>query len=98
MNSITIYILAIVFAIDHVSLMIKAQSCDANEIQLDCAPAISCQPSCSRPNGAPCPRKRICIINGCICKPGYVRNDLNNNECIRQSECVIRMKLNIFFS
>lgn len=65
--------------------MIIAQNCGSNEEQTDCGSPISCQPSCDEPNGKPCPRQ--CIINACMCKEGFVRDNNNNNQCIDPTEC-----------
>jgi hypothetical protein len=54
-------------------------------MEVDCAPLQSCQPSCDNPNGTACPR--ICDVNSCICKEGFVRDNNNNLQCIEQTQC-----------
>ena len=59
--------------------------CGANEIEIDCAPLAQCQRSCDRPRGGACPR--MCALNRCVCKLGYVRVSRTNQTCIEQTEC-----------
>ncbi len=66
-------------------LVVIAKDCGLNEIETDCAPLQSCQRSCNQPNGTACPR--ICIINSCICKEGFIRYSKNNLTCIEPTQC-----------
>ncbi|CAF1294715.1 unnamed protein product [Rotaria sordida] len=72
------------FAIDKIT----AQGCGPNEIQVNCASLQSCQPTCEKPQGMLCPR--VCAINSCVCKDGFVRDDENNLQCIEQTQCHTR--------
>jgi hypothetical protein len=67
-----------------------AKSCGPNEKETDCAPIISCQPSCEHPNGTACPR--ICDTNSCVCEQGFVRDNNNNLECVNPLQCTINSK------
>ena len=71
-------------------LVTVATTCGAHERETDCAPKLSCQPSCEHPNGTVCPR--LCEVNSCVCEPGFVRDNNNNLECIDPSECTSNSK------
>lgn len=71
-----------------------AYDCGLNEIQVKCAPRLSCQPSCNEPKGKLCPR-RFCDLNGCICKDGFLRDNNNNFQCINSTQC--RQTCEFFF-
>ena len=60
-----------------------AIDCSRNEVPVECARALICQPSCSQPNGGVCPR--MCGNPSCECKPGFVRND--KLECVAEKQC-----------
>ncbi|CAF3480738.1 unnamed protein product [Rotaria sp. Silwood1] len=79
-----IFVLIILLIIDSIQL-VTAQDCGPNEIKVDCASSSSCQPSCRKPNGVLCPR--ICDLNSCVCKDGFVRDDEHDLECIEQTQC-----------
>ncbi len=66
--------------------MANIRICGLNEVRIDCAPALSCQPSCANPNGTTCPR--ICKRGLCVCKDGYVRDNNKNYQCIEPSQCI----------
>ncbi|UJR14346.1 hypothetical protein I4U23_001342 [Adineta vaga] len=63
----------------------EPEECGANEIQSECAPHPSCQPSCNRLRPRPCPR--MCGVNRCVCKENYVRVSRSNQTCVEASEC-----------
>ncbi|RWS21622.1 hypothetical protein B4U80_14121 [Leptotrombidium deliense] len=51
---------------------------DPNEVRMECAPNKACE-TCGE---SICTRE--CVINGCICKPGY---KYKNNKCILEKDC-----------
>ncbi|CAF2537921.1 unnamed protein product [Rotaria sp. Silwood2] len=84
LSTILIFVLIVLLTIGPIPL-ITAQDCGPNEIKLDCAPLLSCQPSCSNLHGLVCPR--VCALNQCICRNGFVRDDQNDLQCIEQTHC-----------
>jgi hypothetical protein len=67
-------------------VVVTAEDCDLNEIYVECASDISCQPTCIKPDGTPCPRD--CSSRLCECKEGFIRNA--NLTCINKTECIRR--------
>ncbi|XP_048003668.1 zonadhesin-like isoform X3 [Leguminivora glycinivorella] len=57
---------------------------DPNAIRKKCAVHESCKATCAVPNSKKCPK--ICIINGCECKPGYVLSG-PRGICIKIEDC-----------
>ncbi|XP_043275438.1 chymotrypsin inhibitor-like [Venturia canescens] len=58
------------------------QKCGPNESSTPCGPA--CENTCSMPDRKICPA--ICIIDGCTCNGGYVRDE-STNKCVKLSRC-----------
>ncbi|XP_073952243.1 zonadhesin-like isoform X2 [Choristoneura fumiferana] len=62
-----------------------SKSCpDPNAIRNKCASAETCRPTCEVPNAKVCPR--ICVIDGCECKPGYILS-ARGGKCVQIEEC-----------
>jgi hypothetical protein len=66
-------------------LATTAPRCGVNEKQLECAPEISCQPSCDQPAGRQCPR--MCSLTPCVCEKGFIRASSDNETCIEKTKC-----------
>ncbi|XP_046753640.1 chymotrypsin inhibitor Ani s 6-like [Diprion similis] len=58
--------------------------CGPNTIRTECGNP--CQFTCGQLKPKYCPR--VCIPDGCVCKPGYVRRD-ENGPCIPESWCTV---------
>ncbi|XP_061704905.1 zonadhesin-like isoform X1 [Cydia pomonella] len=57
---------------------------DPNAERMQCAPDPSCRSTCATPNPSPC--KKICAINQCVCKKGYVLST-KGGKCIPVDQC-----------
>lgn len=62
-----------------------ARHCGPNEYEIECAPLLSCHPTCDKPNGTPCPR--VCDVNACVCNEGFIRDHRQDLLCIPLSGC-----------
>ncbi len=71
-------------------LVLMAEGCASNEIKTNCAPPQSCQPSCDNPDGMVCPL--MCDTHSCVCKEGFIRDNDNNFQCVKPSQCTINSK------
>ncbi|EYB92445.1 hypothetical protein Y032_0194g1449 [Ancylostoma ceylanicum] len=62
---------------------------DPNAVPTTCAPSKRCQPSCKKRAPDPSCKKKTCIPNGCVCKPGFIIHEglFGVKRCIRVSEC-----------
>ncbi|XP_046415663.1 cysteine-rich venom protein 1 [Neodiprion fabricii] len=58
--------------------------CGPNTITTKCGNP--CEFTCGQLKPKFCPK--VCIRNGCVCKPGYVRRD-ENGPCIHESWCAL---------
>ncbi|XP_063367797.1 zonadhesin-like [Cydia amplana] len=57
---------------------------DPNAERVQCAPDPSCRSTCATPNPSPC--RKICAINQCACKKGYVLSK-KGGKCIPVDQC-----------
>lgn len=66
-------------------IVITAEDCGPNEVNVDCERPITCQPSCDNPNGTSCSTFRC--SEGCHCKDGFIRASHTDMTCIRMDQC-----------
>ncbi|CAF1260550.1 unnamed protein product [Adineta steineri] len=78
------FILTILFIYGHIEL-VTAKVCMSNEEYVACGMAISCQPTCAKPNGTVCP-SMVCS-QGCRCKNSFVRVSDTNTTCVIKDQC-----------
>ncbi|CAF1453588.1 unnamed protein product [Adineta steineri] len=78
------FILTILFVYGHIKL-VTAKVCMSNEEYVACGMAISCQPTCDKPNGTACP-SMVCS-QGCRCMNDFVRVSDTNTTCVSKEQC-----------